>query len=82
MQTHINKRYVFTNEITNQNTVLELDLGAQEVSVLVYEGVEQEYPYVAALKPEHNTVMLMAVLDLFTQGRGITRIEYITIPGA
>lgn len=82
MPTHINKRYIFLNDVTGNETVLELDLGAQEVSVLKYEGVEQEYPYVAALKPEHNTVMLMAVLDLFTQGCGITRIEYITIPGA
>jgi len=79
MSTHINKRYHFLNDVTGKDTILELDLGAQEVAVLMYEGTEQEYPYVATLKPEHNTTLLMSVLDLFTQGCGIKHVEYVTI---
>ncbi len=79
MSTHINKRYHFLNEVTGKDTIIELDLGAQEVSVLMYEGHEQEYPYVATLKGEHNVVLLISVLDLFTEGCGLKHIEYVTI---
>ena len=81
MSLHINKRYHFENEDTGKNTILELDLGAQELSVLMYEGVEQSWPYVATLKEEHNTALLLTVLDLFTTGCGIRCVEYVTIEG-
>ncbi len=81
MTTHINKRYHFLNEATGKKTVIELDLGAQEVSVLMYEGVEQTYPYVATIKPEHNSMLLLTVLDLFTEGCGLRHTEYVTIEG-
>lgn len=78
---HINKRYIFLNEATQNETVLELDLGAKELSVLVYEGIEQQYPYVATLNQEHNTELLLAVLDLFTLGKGLLQTKYVTIGG-
>lgn len=81
MATHINKRYYFEDERTGKQTILELDLGAQELSVLQYEGSEITHPYVASLREEHNVLLLISVLDLFTEGCGIKHIEYVTIEG-
>lgn len=70
------------NDATGNRTVLEVDLGAQELSVLMYEGIEQTYPYIASIKAnEHDARKLIAVLDLFTEGCGIKHIEYVTIEG-
>ena len=79
---HINKRYIFRNSTTSNETVLELDLGAKELSVLKYEGIEQSYPYVATLKEEHNSDMLITILDLFTASNPLIRIEYVAIGGS
>lgn len=79
---HINKRYIFKNYTTGNETILELDIGAKAVSVLKYQGIEQEYPYVASLKEEHNQELLLAVLDLFTSDHSHIRTEYVVIGGA
>ena len=47
----------------------------------MYEGVEQEYPYVASFTKDHAVEKLLAVLDLFTQGQGLMRVQYVTIGG-
>jgi hypothetical protein len=81
MPTYINKRYIFLNELTNKETILELDLEVQKLSIIQYEGnkIEEDFQIAATLNAGNNPMLLLSVLDLFTQECGLTHIEYISI---